>query len=55
MTCILLIGCNCGGGGSFAKHLDDGIAGDEVDQEKDDRDHDPEDWERDEDATDGFG
>jgi hypothetical protein len=27
--------------GSFAEHLDDWIAGDEVDQEKDNGDHDP--------------
>ena len=44
-----------GGGGAFAEHLDDRVAGDEMDQKKDDRDHDPEDGERDEDTADGFG
>jgi hypothetical protein len=44
-----------GSGCALAKHLDDGIAGDKVDQKKDDRDHHPEDREGDEDAADGFG
>jgi hypothetical protein len=44
-----------GGGGAFAEHLDDGVAGNNVDEKKNDRDHDPEDGERDEDAADGFG
>jgi hypothetical protein len=44
-----------GGGCTFAEHLDDGVAGDEVDEEKDDRDHHPEDREGGEDAADGFG
>ena len=34
-----------GGGGSFAEHLDDGVAGDEVDKQEDDGDDDPEDRE----------
>jgi hypothetical protein len=33
-------------GGAFAEHLDDGVAGDEVDEKKDDRDHDPENGKR---------
>ena len=32
-----------GGGGAFAEHLDDGVAGNEVDEEEDNRDDDPED------------
>jgi hypothetical protein len=44
-----------GGGGAFAKHLDDGVARNQVDQEEDDGDYDPENRERDEDAADGFG
>ncbi len=47
-------GVDVGGGGSFAEHLDDGVAGDEVDEEEDDGDHDPEDREGDEDAAEGF-
>jgi hypothetical protein len=43
------------GGGAFAEHLSDGVSGDEMDEEKDDRDHHPEDWEGDEDAADGLG
>jgi hypothetical protein len=48
-------GGDVGGGRALAEHLDDGVAGDEVDQQKDDRDHHPEDGQRDEDAADGFG
>jgi len=44
-----------GGGCALAEHLDDGIAGDEMDKEKDDRDHHPEDRESDKDAADGLG
>jgi hypothetical protein len=44
-----------GGGCTFAEHLDDGVAGNEMDKEKYDRDHHPEDGESDEDAADGFG
>jgi hypothetical protein len=44
-----------GRGGALAEHLDDGVAGDEVDEEEDDRDHHPEDEEGDEDAADGLG
>jgi hypothetical protein len=43
-----------GGGCALAEHLDDGVAGDEVDEEEDDGDHDPEDREGDEDAADGM-
>jgi hypothetical protein len=46
---------NVGGGGAFAHHLDDGVAGDEVDEDEDDRDDHPEDGEGDEDAADGLG
>jgi hypothetical protein len=35
--------------------LDDGIAGNDVNQQKDDRDYDPYDREGDEDAADGLG
>ncbi len=35
-------GGDVGGGGAFAEHLDDRVAGDEVDEEKDDGDDDPE-------------
>jgi len=45
---------NVGRRGSFAEHLDDGIARYEMDQKEDDRDHDPEDGEGDEDTADGF-
>ena len=31
------------GGGAFAEHLDDGVAGDEMDEQEDDGDDDPED------------
>ena len=41
------------GGGAFAEHLDDGVSGDEMDEEEDDGDDDPEDREGDEDAADG--
>ena len=34
-------GLDVGGGCAFAEHLQDGIAGDEVDQQKDQRDHQP--------------
>jgi hypothetical protein len=44
-----------GGGRAFAEHLDDRIAGNDVDQEEDDRNHNPEDGERDENPADGFG
>ena len=47
-------GVDVGGGGSFAEHLDDGVAGDEVDEQEDDRDDDPEHGQRDEDAADGL-
>jgi hypothetical protein len=42
-------------GGAFAKHLDNGVSGDEVDEEEDDGDDHPEDGERDQNAADGFG
>ena len=48
-------GGDVGGGGALAEHLDDGVAGDQVDQEKDDGDDQPEDGQRDEDAADGLG
>jgi hypothetical protein len=48
-------GGDVGGGRTLAKHLDDGVAGNEMDQKKDDRNHNPEDGKRDEDAADGFG
>jgi hypothetical protein len=41
-----------GSRGSFAEHLDDGVARDEVNEKKDDRDDDPEDGEGKEDAAD---
>ena len=44
-------GVDVGGGGAFAEHLDDGVAGDEVDEQEDDRDDDPEDGQREEDAA----
>ena len=40
-----------GGCSAFAEHLDDGVAGDEVDEEKDDGDDDPENREGEEDAS----
>jgi hypothetical protein len=40
-----------GGGGAFAEHLHDGVAGDEMDEKKDDGDDDPEDGKGEEDAT----
>ena len=43
-----------GGGGAFAEHLDDGVAGDEVDEQEDDRDDDPQDGQREEDAAGGL-
>ena len=46
-------GGDVGGGGAFAEHLDDGVAGDEMDEEEDDGDDDPEDREGDEDAAEG--
>jgi hypothetical protein len=52
---LMAEGGDVGGGGTFAKHLDDGVAGNEVDEEEDDRDHHPEDGEGDEDAADGLG
>jgi hypothetical protein len=48
-------GGDVGRGGSLAEHLDDGVAGNQVDEEEDDRDHNPEDGEGDEDAADGLG
>ena len=45
-------GGDVGGGGAFAEHLDDGVAGDEMDEEEDDGDDDPEDGEGEEDAAD---
>ncbi len=45
-------GGDVGGGGAFAQHLDDGVAGDEMDQEEDDGDYYPEDGEGDGDAAD---
>src|ERR1039458_4850308 len=48
-------GGDVGGGRALAEHLDDGVAGDEVDQQKDDRDHHPEDREGDKDAANGLG
>jgi hypothetical protein len=57
--CVETIGVaqdgDVGGGGSFAEHLDDRVAGDEVDEKEDDGDYDPQDWEGDEDAANGFG
>ena len=47
-------GGDVGGSGAFAEHLDDGVAGDEVDEQEDDRDDDPEDRQREEDAADGL-
>ncbi len=44
-------GVDVGGGGAFAEHLDDGVAGDEMDEEEDDGDDDPEDGECEEDAA----
>jgi hypothetical protein len=44
---------NVGGGSSFSEHLDDGVAGNEVDKEEDNRHDDPEDWQGEEDASDG--
>ena len=44
-------GGDVGGGGAFAEHLDDGVAGDEVDEQEDDGDDDPEDGQGDEDAA----
>jgi len=44
-------GVDVGSGGSFAEHLDDGVAGDEVDEEEDNGDDDPEDWKSEEDAS----
>jgi hypothetical protein len=44
-------GVDIGGGGSFAKHLDDGVAGDEMDEKEDDGDDDPEDGQGEEDAA----
>jgi hypothetical protein len=43
--------CDVGGGSALAEHLDDGVAGDEMDEEEDDRDDNPEDREGDEDAS----
>ncbi len=40
-----------GGGGSFAEHLDDRIARDEMNEKEDDRDDDPKDRKREEDAA----
>jgi len=40
-----------GGSRSFAEHLNDGITGDKVDEEKDDRDDDPKDRKREENTT----
>ena len=40
-----------GGRGSFAEHLDDRVARDEVDEKEDDGDDDPEDGEGEEDAA----
>jgi hypothetical protein len=34
-----------GGGGAFAEHLFDGIAGDEMDEKEDERDYNPDDGE----------
>ncbi len=51
---IEAIGVACGGdvGGwrAFAEHLLNGVAGDEMDEQKDEADHQPNDWERVEDA-----
>jgi hypothetical protein len=44
-----------GGGGAFAEHLGNGVAGDHVDEEEDDCDNEPENREGVEDATDGLG
>jgi hypothetical protein len=44
-----------GRGGALAEHLDDGVAGDEMDQQKDDRDHHPQDRKGDKDAANGLG
>src|ERR1700737_4323206 len=40
-----------GGGGAFAEHLDDGVAGNEMDEKKDDGDDDPENRKGQEDAA----
>jgi hypothetical protein len=48
-------GGDIGGGSAFAEHLDDRIARDEVDEEKDDADDDPENRKGDEDAAEGAG
>jgi hypothetical protein len=40
-----MAGClDIAGGGAFSEHLLDGIAGDEVNQQKDSRDDEPDDW-----------
>jgi len=44
-------GIDVGGGGAFAEHLDDGVAGDEVDEKKDDGDDHPENGKSEEDAA----
>ena len=48
-------GGDVGSGGSFAEHLDDRVARDEMDEEKDQGDDDPEDGEGEEDAAEGLG
>jgi hypothetical protein len=52
--CVEAVGvaecCDVGGGSSFAEHLDDGVAGYEMDEQEDDGDNNPEYWEGDEDA-----
>ena len=47
-------GVDVGRGGAFAEHLDDGVAGDEMDEQEDDRDHNPEDRKCEEDAAEGL-
>ena len=43
-------GGQVGGGSAFAEHLGDGVSGDYVDQEKNERDHQPDHWDGVEDA-----
>jgi hypothetical protein len=43
-----------GGGSSFAQHLDDGVAGNEMDEKEDDGDDDPKNGKRKQDATEGL-
>jgi hypothetical protein len=44
-------GIDVGGSGAFAEHLSDGVAGDEMDEKKDDGDDDPENGKGQQDAT----